>query len=468
MTGATAVNRTVLGLLLAALAGGCASYGQPFETEPPRPNQPTQVTEDLKNLPEPQQQVVAAVYRFRDQTGQHKPSQGGGTSFSTAVTQGATSILIGALEDSGWFVPIERAGLSNLMNERQIIQQIRQQYAPKEEGQQQGRDLGQLRPLLYAGVLLEGGIIGYNTNTVTSGVAARYFGAGGSGEYRQDQVTVYLRAVSTQTGRVLKTVHATKTVLSQKVDAGIFRFVEPDRLLQAETGYSYNEPTTIAVREAIEESVRAMVVEGVEGGLWSLADSTEIDHPSFAEYRREKAQAADTNAFDLPVGQERSGKVLGLHLGGQRYQGNFRDPLARTGGGVSVHHMSSSRFGLGLAVSTGGLAAEGGFDQTSVSAEVSGRYHFMPRSPLSPFLQGGLGLMVPDTDDFGTEVGEQLFPYAAFGGGLEYLIGRAVGLQGTLENQYALSDGIDGITEGDGQDSVWRLTAGLNLYLSRF
>src|SRR5690554_3651356 len=81
----------------------------------------SQISESgLRNLPAAEEKIVAAVYRFRDQTGQYEPSENI-ASWSTAVTQGATSILLKAVDDSGWFVPIEREAISNLMNERQII-----------------------------------------------------------------------------------------------------------------------------------------------------------------------------------------------------------------------------------------------------------------------------------------------------------------------------------------------------------
>ena len=162
-------------LLGAVLLSGCANYLAPFDTEPAHVGAETRVYDRFAELPEPSDQVVAAVYRFRDQTGQYKPSQNI-ASWSTAVTQGSTSILMRALENSGWFDVIEREGLSNLMNERQIISSMRQMH----EGD---RGAGPLPPLRFAGILLEGGIIGYDSNIITGGAGARYFGAGGSASF---------------------------------------------------------------------------------------------------------------------------------------------------------------------------------------------------------------------------------------------------------------------------------------------
>ena len=113
--------------------------------------------------------------------------------------------MIKALEDSKWFVPIERENIGNLLQERNLIRSTRQEYSKSSSEPQ-------LTPLLYAGVLLEGGIVSYDSNIITGGLGVRYFGAGGSTRYRQDRVTIYLRMISTSNGKILKTVYVSKTL----------------------------------------------------------------------------------------------------------------------------------------------------------------------------------------------------------------------------------------------------------------
>jgi curli production assembly/transport component CsgG len=447
------------GVVLLLATGGCARYAAPFETDRPLPGPVTRTNEKLTSLPAPHEQVVAAVYRFRDQTGQYKASDVI-ASWSTAVTQGATSILIRAMEESGWFVAIEREGLSNLLSERQIIQAIRAQY----EGPA-GERLGPLPPLLYAGILLEGGIIGYDTNLLTGGIGARYFGAGASAQFREDQVTVYLRAVSTQTGRVLKTVHTTKTILSQRTDAGIFRFVNVDRLLEAEIGYSVNEPPVVAVTEAIEEAVRSLIVEGIRDGLWALQDpEADRDHPALRSYDASLARAGSYDAWGIDASRDRTGSSLVLAGGARRYQGNYRSPLTRPAGEVAVRWLASPGVGLGVAASVGEIGAETAFTSMTAAVEALGVYYILPRANLSPFIRAGGGLMGVDLAASNIVLGETLFPFVSLGGGMEAFLGRSMALNIALVNQYALMDGLDGIAEGKGRDSVWSLTAGLALY----
>lgn len=244
----------------------------------------TQTQVLLENLPAPQRQVAVAVYGFTDQTGQFKDVDTGQT-LSRAVTQGGGSILVKALQDAGnrqWFTIVERESLRNLLNERQIIREMRERYLGEKEINAQA-----LPAMLFAGVLLEGGIVGYDTNTVTGGAGAAFLGIGGKTEYRQDTVTVYLRAVSVRTGEVLTTVTASKTIASKAVGASAFKFVAFKELLQAEAGFTTNEPDQLALQQAIEKAVYALVIEGADLRLWNFANPV-LAQPLIERYRAER------------------------------------------------------------------------------------------------------------------------------------------------------------------------------------
>lgn len=230
---------------------------------------------DLVQLPLPKGKIVASVYGFRDQTGQYKPSPD--SSFSTAVTQGAGSLLVKAIADSGWFIPVEREGLQNLLTERRIVRALETR-----PGQKPAPDT--LSGLLPASVLLEGGVIGYEQDVRTGGVGVRYFGIGASDQYRVDQVTVNLRAVDIRTGRILVSVSTTKTIYSFKLAGDVFRFVSFRRLLEAEAGYTTNEPAQLCLRDAIEAAVIHLVVQGVRENHWTLRNPADIAAPVMKAY----------------------------------------------------------------------------------------------------------------------------------------------------------------------------------------
>lgn len=215
---------------------------------------------DLLALPAPQGSIVAAVYDFRDQTGQYKPIPS--SNFSTAVPQSGTAFLAQTLNDSAWFVPVEREGLQNLLTERKIIRAGLQ------------GDSSQLPQLNSAQILMEGGIVAYDTNIKTGGAGARYLGIGLNSKFRVDTVTVNLRAVDIRTSRVLSSVTTTQSVLSKEISAGVFKFIDAQELLESEAGYTSNEPVSICVVQAIESAVVHLIADGIWKRAWNLSQPT--------------------------------------------------------------------------------------------------------------------------------------------------------------------------------------------------
>ena len=121
---------------------------------------------------------------------------------------------------------------------------------------------------------MEGGIVGYDSDEMTGGAGAKFFGIGGDVQYRSDVVTINLRAVSVQTGEVLASTTTTKQIYSFQTRGGAYVFAEPERLLEIEVGMSRNDPSQLAVREAIELAVYSLIVNGVKKGLWDLKDGS--------------------------------------------------------------------------------------------------------------------------------------------------------------------------------------------------
>ena len=239
---------------------------------------------ELLNLPAAEDMPVVAVYGFLDKTGQRKEREGI-ADFSTAVSQGGVEMLIDALKTAGdgkWFRVVERQGIDNLVRERQIIRSARQEFAG--DGGPQP-----LNPLLFAGMIIEGGIIGYDTNIQTGGRGARLLGIGKSKRYTQDVVTVSVRAVSVLTGEVLLNVQAKKSSLSYGGSGDIFRFVDNSTtLVEYEDGVGNNESVTYATRTAIEAAVLELVYQGHDRGYWEI--DGEHRHPHMNDGTNDRHQ----------------------------------------------------------------------------------------------------------------------------------------------------------------------------------
>lgn len=221
---------------------------------------------EFDTIPPPAgRKVSVAVYQFTDKTGQRR-QQPNIASFSTAVTQGSEVFLIKALQDVGhgqWFDVVERTNIDALTKERLIIRQMREAY--------EGKDAKALMPMQFAGIIMEGGIIGYDSGTESGGAAYRWLGIGPTTQYSKDTVTVSLRAVSVNTGKVLAAVHVTKIVYSTADSVAVLKFMNNNtQIFEAETGLTINEPGTLAVKATVEAAVVELIKEGERKGVWDF------------------------------------------------------------------------------------------------------------------------------------------------------------------------------------------------------
>jgi curli production assembly/transport component CsgG len=261
-------------LLLTGCGGTTAQKSLEVYAQPPEPRiQEAPLARELESLPEIDgKKITIAVYGFSDKTGQRKPADNI-ANLSSAVTQGAEVWVIKALSDAGkgsWFDVVERIGLDNLVKERQLIRNTREVY---EKELPNGPT--PLKPMKFAGLILEGGIIGYDSNVAVGGLGARYLGVGAQTEYRVDTVTVVMRIVSVSTGGVLLSVATEKTIASSRSGVDMFKFFDlGTKLVEAENGYSVNEPVNYAVRAAIEAGVVELIKEGERKGLWKFKSET--------------------------------------------------------------------------------------------------------------------------------------------------------------------------------------------------
>jgi curli production assembly/transport component CsgG len=256
--------KNILSLILALTLTGCASAPVMF---------PKQITEAEKveptkfkrPFPEPEtgQPIVVAVYSFTDKTGQKKDSSTI-AKFSSAVTQGGEALLLKALADVGdgkWFRIVERLGLDNLLKERQLIRSAREE----------AKEANILHPILYAGMIIEGAIVSYDTNRRTGGMGMRYLGIGPSTQYQEDIVTVSIRAVNVQTGEVVLTVNTQKTILSVATSVSTFKFFDSGtKAFENEIGSTSTEPGVYAVKASIDLAVEELVYLGESKGLWKF------------------------------------------------------------------------------------------------------------------------------------------------------------------------------------------------------
>ena len=411
----------------------------------------THLTTELKDLPPPKDKIVVGVYKFRDQTGQYKPSEMG-NNWSTAVPQGTTTILIKALEDSKWFIPIERENIANLLNERQIIRSTRQEYSREEN-----KNAQVLPPLLYAGILLEGGIISYDTNVMTGGIGARYFGIGASTQYRQDRITVYLRAVSTLNGEILKTVYTSKNILSTSVNGNFFRYIDTERLMESEIGITKNEPVQLAVTEAIEKAVKALITEGIKDKIWGSAiDENNTDYKNLVDSYKKENTANDARLLGNKVeNSHRKSMAVSVSAEAQKINGDYRNAEYKMGSKVGVQFSLHKNVNLDVSFNSVRIKNSGIVSRNYYGPELNLEYLFLPQYKLTPYAYGGIGALFSDYKPF----------YKAnAGGGIDFLFSKSISVYAYAQYDFGFKDKLDGLISGKQNDNLFRYGIGFNFY----
>jgi curli production assembly/transport component CsgG len=298
--------KQILVILSVLVLSGCAvtqKMGYEYKPEVAA----NKMQKEFDTLPAPDgKKVTVAVYGFADKTGQRKPTPGV-ASLSTAVTQGGEVFLIKALQDVGrgtWFDVVERVNIDALTKERTIIRQMREAY--------EGKDAKPLMPLMFAGIIMDGGIIGYDSGSESGGAAYRFLGIGPQTQYSKDTVTVSLRAVSVNTGKVLAAITVTKIVYSTADSIAVLKYIDNKNILggifgnannvnslagsmfEAETGLTINEPGTLAVKATVEAAVVELIKEGERKGVWDFKK----DPPPEAEVKKEEPTPVAVAAAD--------------------------------------------------------------------------------------------------------------------------------------------------------------------------
>jgi outer membrane biosynthesis protein TonB len=176
-----------------------------------------------------------------------------------------------------------------LTKERLIIRQMREAY--------EGNNAKPLMPMQFAGMIIEGGIVGYDTSTNSGGAGMRIFGIGKQTQWSSDTVTVSLRAVSVNTGKVLLSVTVQKTILSSADSVTALKFFDQaTQSFEAEAGLTINEPGTYAVKATVEMAVVELIKEGQRKGVWDFKSSNPvpvvepIPQPKVVEEKKEEVK----------------------------------------------------------------------------------------------------------------------------------------------------------------------------------
>ncbi len=207
----------------------------------------TTATQLLAALPsrDREERSALAVYEITDNTGQMKDMG------SSVVTQGATDMLITALQRSRQFQVLDRAGFNDFMNEQNLQSENRLSTG---EGPMVGEMIG-------ADYIIDGSITEYQVDRKTGGIGLSIGGLGGSKEYALATTAIDLRLVETTSGEVVWAESFKGEIEGERVGVETFSFMG-DNIVEFETGRGEQEVINLVIRTLLEEAVFEMVETG--------------------------------------------------------------------------------------------------------------------------------------------------------------------------------------------------------------
>ena len=266
--------------------------------------------------------------------------------------------------------------------------------------------------------------------------------------------------VSTQNGKILKTIYVSKTILSQSLDASLFRYVKFKRLLEVETGFTKNEPLQLAVTEAIEKAVEGLIVEGIQDNIWvanaPISTLTEVIN----EYNKEKEESESTLLYKRYFKERRAKFGVNLDVGGSLIQGDYPSPVLKPALRAGMRYFILPTFSINTSVNLFWMKNKNKFEDAHTSFDLNTEVLFLPYDRLTPFFYIGTGLGA-------TSSYESPYFKIQSGLGVEYLATDNLGIRMLGEINLTQSDKIDNITSGIRDDNYWRFFISVNYYFPR-
>lgn len=208
-----------------------------------------------------------AVTSFEDLTGARV--DGGSSTAVAASGHLLLEFILKNYRDEGHLAIYSRRLLSELINERRLAQQANTSYATEAVnslskatqalmGNAKIKPLHDLPDLGPVDFLITGAVIGYDKNTRDSGAAAGMVGISNRYQQSEDSVSVLVELINVKTGAMSGIGIASEFISSKLFNAGVFKYLEVDKILELEGGGSLNEPKTYALYLALTQAVENM------------------------------------------------------------------------------------------------------------------------------------------------------------------------------------------------------------------
>jgi curli production assembly/transport component CsgG len=251
-----------------------------------------------------------------------------------------------------------------------------------------------------------------------------------------------------------------KTILSQAVSANLFKYVNFQRLLEAEVGFTKNEPVQLALKESIEKAVESLIIEGIEDNLWKPQLSEQETKALVEAYKEEQEEANSTELYDRYLTERRGTVAVTGALGMSLIDGDLPNPQPEFNSRVGLKYFLTPALNANFTYYKYNLENKELLNEGFMSFDFNLEYNILPYDEFTPFIYAGGGV---NATNYFTSVD----PKVQAGLGLEYLVSDNLGIQLFVDYNYVFSDELDLVIAGQRDDTFYRVGIGINYYFAK-
>lgn len=227
--------------------------------------------------------------------------------------------------------------------------------------------------------------------------------------------------------------------------------------MEAEIGFTQNEPVQLAVTEAIEKAVKSLIVEGVRDNIWGKTSADPAGYKNLIDnYNIEEKDNDKRILGNKYPNNDRQKFALFTNIEGQQVKGDYVNPKANFGMKAGFKYFLNDHVNLEVNAGVLTIENENIIKRTFVVSELNLEYLILPNFKFSPFIYAGGGTMFFSRANYYK---------AQLGGGLEYLIDKNIAVRLSSQYDIGFKDSWDGFVHGNNDDQAIRVGLGVNIYI---
>ncbi len=239
------------------------------------------------------------------------------------------------------------------------------------------------------------------------------------------------------------------------------------RLLEVETGYTKNEPVQLAMKDAIEKAVEALIIEGIQDKLWSTKSGEAVNKELVSNYLQEKKEEESRLLYDRAQIENNTTNSLSITANAPTLRGDYSKKKLGYGFSLGYLRSLSKNLSLQLQGSYAHMETGNSFEKDFLDLALNAQYLMLPYDDISPYAFLGFGYLF-DLDGSGNGIPKaDPAPKVQVGAGVIFKVSQRIDIKVFAESDFSFSDKLDLIESGKRDDYYFNFGAGINFHLGK-